>query len=95
MFGFSLPKLLFTALAIAVIWYGFKWVARMQEDRKLRDRQDAKLNRGKRAGSAPRSASRQDDDDDVEVMVKCAVCGDYVSKGAATNCGRQGCPYPG
>jgi len=28
MFGFSLPKLLFTALLIGVVWYGFKYLSR-------------------------------------------------------------------
>ena len=28
MFGFSLPKLLFTALIIGAVWYGFKYLNR-------------------------------------------------------------------
>lgn len=92
MFGFSLQKLLFTALAIWAIWQAFKWIGRMQERRAS----------GAGVGGARRpvgpSASQRAAPADgtvVEDMVKCAVCGDYVSKGAAANCGRAGCPYPG
>ena len=30
MFGFSLTKLLVLAAIVAAVWYGFKWVTRMQ-----------------------------------------------------------------
>lgn len=95
MFGFSLQKLLFTGIAIWAVWQAFKWIGRMQDQRG-----DGTRNGGARrpAATARRAAPAGDpaaDDMVVEDMVKCAVCGDYVSKGAATNCGRAGCPYPG
>ena len=36
MFGFSLPKLVFTVLLIAVVIYGFKAITRLQEQRERR-----------------------------------------------------------
>lgn len=33
MFGFSLAKLLVLAAIVAAVWYGFKWVTRMQRIR--------------------------------------------------------------
>ena len=93
MFGFSFQKILFTVLAIAAVWYAFKWLGRLQDQRQ----NQAKVNK---AGSDARSSASASHpgptpDDEVEEMVKCAVCGDYVSKTAAVNCGRTGCPYPG
>jgi uncharacterized protein len=96
MFGFSFQKLLFTVLAIAAVWYAFKWIGRLQEDRQSRakvNRRSARpADRGART-AAPRAG--EDEGEDVEEMVKCPVCGDYVAKTAAVNCGRDGCPYPG
>ena len=33
MFGFSLQKLLVLAAIVAAVWYGFKWVSRLQKQR--------------------------------------------------------------
>ena len=35
MFGFSLQKLLVLAAVIALVWYGFKFVGRLQDHRKV------------------------------------------------------------
>jgi len=92
MFGFSFQKIIFTVLAITAVWYAFKWLGRLQDQRNDR----AKVNKGRRpAASQARGAAASGGEDDVEEMVKCAVCGDYVSRTSAVNCGRDGCPYPG
>ncbi|CCQ73641.1 Conserved protein of unknown function [Magnetospira sp. QH-2] len=83
MFGFSFPKLLFTALAIAAVWYGFKYITRLQERRD----QAPKVRRGKQTGPA-REAS-------VEDMIQCEICGDFLSGARPRSCGRKDCPYPG
>ncbi len=86
MFGFSLTKLLFTAAVIALIWYGFKWVGRVQMRREAEGR--ARLREGKSpAADSWAGASAHD-------MVKCAVCEDFVSPGATQGCDRPNCPYP-
>lgn len=81
MLGFSLPKLLFTALIIAVVWYGFKYLNRLQEHR---------------GGKAPTQSKKTDQsarDADYEDLVACKTCGDFgVAKGRPA-CGRTGCPY--
>ena len=79
MFGFSLTKLLFTAAVIAAIWYGYKWIGRIQSQRAAEE----KLG-GKRPGPAA-----------VEDMVRCPVCDSFVTAGGAVSCGREDCPYPG
>ncbi len=75
MFGFlSLPKLLFTALVIAAVWYGFKWINRTQ---KLR-RENAERDR-----VSPESAAKRA----VEDMVQCPDCGAYVPAHGHHDCG--------
>ncbi len=39
MFGFSLPKLLVLALIVAAIWYGYKWLGRVNRQRKAPPRE--------------------------------------------------------
>ena len=86
MFGFSLTKLLFTAAVIALIWYGFKWVGRVQANRQAEYR--ARLREGQTpAEDRPAQATAHD-------MVKCAICGDFVSPEAMQGCERPNCPYP-
>ncbi|MGB0672183.1 MAG: hypothetical protein ACPGNT_11865 [Rhodospirillales bacterium] len=88
MFGFSLTKILFTVLAIAAVWYGFKWFNRMQDQRRQTEAVGASRGKPSPASGGPAKPS-------VEDMVKCKACGDYVAAGSARNCGRPDCPYPG
>lgn len=92
MFGFSLTKLLFTAAAIIVVWYGFKWFSRLQDQRAEVARQDEKLRRPAAASAKepPRHPAAG-----AEEMVRCDACGTFVAQGAARNCGRGDCPFPG
>ncbi len=80
MFGFSIQKLLFTAFAIFAVWYGFKWVGRVQELRKERARLDAEA--GDRVVG-------------TEEMIQCQACDSFVPAAGAVSCGRDNCPYPG
>ncbi len=85
MFGFSLPKLVFTVLVVVVVFYGFKAISQLQErrEKQVADRASA---RGTDA-AAKRSAG-------VEDMVACATCGTFVPTRSARSCGRGDCPYP-
>ena len=86
MFGFSIQKLLFTVLVIVIVWYGFKWLARLQ------DRRENKVaERRRRAGRG----RRPDTSADVEDLTECVLCGIYVAAPRARSCGREDCPYPG
>ncbi len=80
MFGFSLAKLLVLVLIVGGVWYGFRWLSQ----------RDALA--GKHARKATKAASRPKIPD-AEDMVKCPVCGVYVSSGTGASCGREGCPY--
>ena len=90
MFGFSLQKLLVLVAVVAAVWYGFKFVARLQDAR----RADAVGREG--PGKEPKKAKRDSGDPgriDAEDMVQCPVCKAYVSSRGVTNCGRPDCPY--
>jgi hypothetical protein len=84
MFGFSLTKLLFTIAVIALIWYGFKWLNRVQDERERQDRE-----RLKGGDSGARG------DPDAETMIKCPTCGTYMASSTPKSCGEPDCPYPG
>lgn len=92
MFGFSLSKILFTVVAIAAIWYGFKFMQRIQDkDRDTVSRRQS--GPGVRDGGGKPAA--RNDDDDVETMIECRKCGSFVAASGARSCGREDCPYPG
>mgnify|MGYP006444326927 CR=1 FL=1 len=84
MFGFSLSKLLFTILVIGAVWYGFKWIGRLQSRSGARGR----------VRGADASPSEAPQPLEAQEMVQCAVCGDYVAAGAVVDCQRAECPYP-
>ncbi len=86
MFGFSFTKFLVLAAIIAAVWYGFRWVNRVEELRK----QAAARGEGDRVRSGPKPGPVASED-----MVRCPSCGTYVAPRAARSCGRADCPYPG
>ena len=91
MFGFSLQKFLVLAAVIALVWYGFKYVGRIQDQRKA----DGGL--GARAGRRPKkrggASAAEPGGQDAEDMVACPVCQAYVQARGATRCDRSDCPY--
>lgn len=89
MFGISLTKVLLTLFVIVVVWYGFKYVQRMQE-RQMATRDQVKVRRHEATRPQEKPAPT-----DVEDMVECRVCGAFVPQRGAAACGRGGCPYPG
>ena len=90
MFGLSLPKILFTIVAVVVIWYGFRAFGNLQA------RAQNKRSRTKPKARPARNDVQDDQPGmtDVENMIKCPACGDYVSARSASPCGRDDCPYP-
>jgi len=69
MLGFSLTKLLVTVALIAGVWYGFKWIARMQEMQAERNRENRKA-----ASARTKNKYGHNDapDEGVEEMVQAA-----------------------
>jgi len=64
MFGFSLPKLLILIAIIAVVWYGFKAVGRVNR---------------KRQAQAKQAARKQHSELTAEDMAQCPKCGAYTA----------------
>lgn len=83
MFGFSLTKLLVLLAAILAVWYGFKYVSRLQYQREERAKLRDEINRGE---AGERAA-------EVEDMAACPACKAYVPAKGARNCGRPDCPF--
>lgn len=85
MFGLpSFTKLLVLAAIVLAVWYGFKLVGRLEAQRKLQAKQEAR---------ASRAASRSSSMPEAEEMIACPACRAYVPARRPNNCGRADCPY--
>ena len=84
MLGLSVGKLLFLAIVIAVVWYGFKYAARVEAIKRSVREEVAR----RHAASGARPPARS-----VEDLVKCAQCGAFVAAVGAGNCGKPQCPW--
>jgi hypothetical protein len=82
----GLGKLILLILVILVIWYGFKYVNRVEEVRQA-------FKKAARDAAARSQARRGTPTIKAEDMVKCRSCGVYVTASGATNCGRPDCPW--
>jgi uncharacterized protein len=102
MFGFSLGKLLVLAAVILAVWYGFKYVSRLQYQRERKNEAIDRVERRKDAergsiwGLGAKQRGRDSGDaqpDGAQDMVECEACKAYVPSKGARNCGRPDCPY--
>ncbi len=101
MLGFSIQKLLVLAAVIGAVWYGFKFVGRLQQAR------DAEAKAGGVRGGGAKSGNLGDQlrnwvggrkggakaGGETEDLIECPKCGAYVAARGATSCGRSDCPY--
>ena len=85
MFGLSFTKLLLLAILILIVWYGFRYAARIEA---VKQAVRAEALRRRHAGGDQHPAARP-----VEDLVKCARCGSFVSARGAANCGKPQCPW--
>ena len=88
MFGLSLTKLLLLAILVLIVWYGFKYAARVEA---IKQQVRAEVRRRRQDGAMRgdmRSAARP-----VEDLVKCRQCGAFVAAQGAANCGKPQCPW--
>jgi hypothetical protein len=82
MFGFSMPKFLLFALVIAIVWFGFRYVSRVDAIRR-------QLREEMKRRQRPQGPVRIEAED----LVKCAQCGAYVAARSGASCGRTDCPW--
>ena len=86
MFGFSLTKLLFTVLVIAVIWWGFKAVAA----RGRISKPDASPKKRMRKKKGTPFFKHSEADGGTEELVECPKCGVYALP--EKKCEKDRCP---
>lgn len=87
MFGLGFSKLLVLAILILVVWYAFKYAARVEEVRQT-------LKRARDAAHTAQGRSRaRTSKIEAEDMVKCRSCDAYVAARGASRCGRSDCPW--
>ncbi|PWC98202.1 hypothetical protein [Azospirillum sp. TSO5] len=98
----SLSKIILLALVIGAVWFGWRWVNRVQEIGRART---AARRQGGSNQSGPNQSGRRDAASgastrdagtyavEAEDMEKCPECGAYVAPRSAVSCGRPACPY--
>ena len=82
MFGFSLFKLFILVVVLAVIWYGFKFLGRLEKYRKV-----------KLVASKTSENENLAQNMDAGDMIRCPICGIYVAVDNSMDCGQRNCPY--
>jgi uncharacterized protein len=87
MFGFSLQKLLVLLMVVGAVWYGFKFISRLQQARDSEGEPRSRV-RGRKPPASEPSASAG-----VEDMVRCPICDAFVAARSTSPCGRDDCPY--
>ena len=85
MFGLSVGKLIVLVLVVIAVWYGWRWIGRLNALNKTRAEERERLDAG--AGNAAGGA-------DIADTVQCTRCGTFVPAHGARHCGRDDCPYP-
>ncbi|PWC33909.1 hypothetical protein [Azospirillum sp. TSO35-2] len=89
----SLSKILVLALVIGAVWYGWRWVNRVQSVGRQRTAARRRGPDDSAGGPAPRRDAPFPAAMEAEDMEKCPECGAYVAPRSAVSCGRPACPY--
>ena len=85
MLGFSLQKIMVLAAILGAVWWGYKWISRLEQVRDARDRlKKTNLKKTKTAEAHKRSAEQ------VEEMVECPACHTYQVLGRENICANCG-----
>ncbi|MDX1737922.1 MAG: hypothetical protein R3261_06770 [Alphaproteobacteria bacterium] len=87
MLGFSLQKILVLALVVAAVWYGFKYIGRLQRVERGERRKDD-MTMSERMRKATRERTGKSQDGVIEDTVKCNRCGAYIPVGTECSCKR-------
>ena len=84
-----LAKILLLVLVVVALWYGVRWMARVQ---RVLERQERQNERRMEEVRAQRAAPHAPDPAAADLQ-RCPVCATYVT--GTASCGKQGCPYGG
>ena len=93
MFGFSLTKLLTLAILILIVWYGFKYAARVEAVKQAIRGEAQRRRQGGGGASGDMRGDMRSTARPVEDLVKCQRCGSFVAAVGAANCGKPQCPW--
>jgi uncharacterized protein len=85
-----LSKIIFLALVIGAVWFGWRWFNRVGAVGRERLREKDMRERG---GLNPFARKPRQPAVQAEDMEKCPECGAYVAPRSAVSCGRPACPY--
>lgn len=88
MLGFSLGKLIVLAALIGIVWYAFKYAARIEAIKR-----DVRAEVARREAARREATRRGGGARAVEDLVKCPQCGAFVAAESANNCGKPNCPW--
>jgi len=91
MFGLpSIQKLIVLAAVVAVVWYGFKFLGRLQEARKAEAKlREADGGRPAKKADHHKAARAAKAETEVEDLVACPGCGAYIQAGSKCSCGHK------
>ena len=87
MLGFSFSKIIFTAIAILVVMYGYRWLSQFKK--RVENNNIGARSRQNKHHERNRSTDGSRDSDDishVETMVECKICGSFVATGSTHHC---------
>jgi len=76
-------KILVLVAVVAAVWYGFKMINRITEDR----------NKAVGDRNSKKSSTRSSGSPTTEDMIACPECGTFVSASSTAKCERANCPY--
>ncbi len=83
MFGLpSIGKLMVLAAILGAVWYGFKMIGRMQQNRDAQERQKSADSKG------PDSAAGNSENTALD-LVQCPACKSYIPPNSKCHCGSQ------
>lgn len=93
MFGIGFQKLLLLAVIIAVVWYGFKYLGRLNRVEKGERRQGERTMGERLRRAAQEKTKGKAARPKVEDTEKCPACGVYFTVESGHHCGKKNCPY--
>jgi len=72
-------KILVLVAVVAAVWYGFKMINRITEDRNK--------------AVSNRNSTKSSSSPSTEDMIACPECGTFVAANSTAKCERANCPY--
>lgn len=88
-----LVKILVLILVVVALWYGVRWMARVQRVLERQERQNERRMEELRGQRSAQGDSAKAPEPVAADMQRCPVCGTFVT--GTASCGKAACPYGG